>query len=435
MVETESIEFKENTSELEDAAIALTAMLNKNGNGKVIFGAKDDGTIVGQDIGKNTLRSISQHISNFIEPKVIPTIDLTELDNGKGYITVTVSGLNRPYAYRGTIYIRSGEENKKVPITELRRMFQGYSDLLKDTIAFRQDLTFESLVGRLRSRGLHVKDDRRLYDNYELIRSDGKFNMQAELLSDQNKVPLTAVVFNGTDRTAISIRKEFSGRNLIDELEQIEMFAESLNENRIIMNGLVREEIQQFDMIPFREAWVNACVHNTWAPGIPPTVQFFSDRVEIISNGSIPYTQTAQEFFSGRSMPINESLMRVFIAAGVSEHTGHGIPIIVQGYGREAFEITGGTVKVTLKYRFDKKGLNISESGNGDYRRNSVIIMQYMAANPKCTLTELSETTGLKRGTLGKTVVKMQEQGLIIRKGSKRNGTWEVIADQNNPLR
>ncbi len=143
-VETEYVEYKESTTELEDAAITLTAMLNKNGSGKVIFGMKDNGTPVGQDIGKTTLKSISQHIHNFIEPRIIPTIDVTELENGKSIITVKVSGLNRPYAYKNSIYIRSGEENKRVPITELRQMFQSYSDLLKDTVAFRQDLTFSS---------------------------------------------------------------------------------------------------------------------------------------------------------------------------------------------------------------------------------------------------------------------------------------------------
>ena len=425
-VETESVEYKESTTELEDGILALTAMLNKNGYGKVIFGAKDNGSVVGQDVGKNTLKSISQHIHNFVEPRVIPTIDITELDNGKGVITVTASGLNRPYAYKNSIYIRFGEENKKVPITELRRMFQSYSDLLKDTIAFRQDLTFNGLVGRLRSRGLHVEDDQKLYDNYELMRSDGKFNIQAELLSDQNKVPLTAVVFDGKDRTAISIRKDFSGRNLFDELEQVQMFAESINENRVTMDGLVRKETQQFMMDSFREAWVNACVHNTWTLGIPPTVQFFSDRVEIISNGTIPYTQTAEEFFNGRSMPINESLMRIFIAAGISEHTGHGIPVIVKEYGREAFEITGGTVRVVLKYNFERTGTTVQESFvNTD--SDTTRILQFLSKNPKSTISELSDAIGIKKGTLGKKMVELQNEGMLLREGSKKTGSWKVI--------
>ena len=427
-VETEYVEYKESTTELEDAAIALTAMLNKNGSGKVIFGMKDNGTPVGQDIGKTTLKSISQHIHNFIEPRIIPTIDVTELENGRSIITVTVSGLNRPYAYKNNIYIRSDEENKRVPITELRQMFQSYSDLLKDTVAFRQDLTFSSLTGRLRAKSLHVEDDKRLYDSYELMRSDGKFNMQAELLSDQNKVPLTAVVFSGTDRTAISIRKDFSGRCLFDELEQVQMFAESINETKVLINGLVRQETQQFEMDAFREAWVNACVHNLWIHGIPPTVQFFSDRVEIISNGSLPYTQTLQEFFDGRSMPVNESLMRVFIAAGISEHTGHGVPIIVKKYGQEAFEITGGTVKVILRYKFEKNSLTVQEQ-----RPDSEVeeILQYLAEDPKLTLSHLSEITGIKRGTLGKLIVDLQSKGLLSREGSKKSGSWKVLKNTN----
>ena len=427
-VETEYVEYKESTTELEDAVIALTAMLNKNGSGKVIFGMKDDETPVGQDVGKTTLKSISQHIHNFIEPRIIPTIDVTELENGRSIITVTVSGLNRPYAYKNNIYIRSDEENKRVPITELRQMFQSYSDLLKDTVAFRQDLTFSSLTGRLRAKSLHVEDDKRLYDSYELMRSDGKFNMQAELLSDQNKVPLTAVVFSGTDRTAISIRKDFSGRCLFDELEQVQMFAESINETKVLINGLVRQETQQFEMDAFREAWVNACVHNLWIHGIPPTVQFFSDRVEIISNGSLPYTQTLQEFFDGRSMPVNESLMRVFIAAGISEHTGHGVPIIVKKYGHEAFDITGGTVKVILRYKFEKNSLTVQEQ-----RPDSEVeeILQYLAEDPKLTLSHLSEITGIKRGTLGKLIVDLQSKGLLSREGSKKSGSWKVLKNTN----
>jgi len=53
--------------------------------------------------------------------------------------------------------------------------------------------------------------------------------------------------------------------------------------------------------------------------------------------------------------------------------------------------------------------------------------MQYMAANPKCTLGELSEAIGIKRGTLGNIVIRIQDEGLIIREGAKKKGTWEVI--------
>lgn len=51
-------------------------MLNKNGYGVLYFGVKDNGDVVGQQIGDRTLREISQAIANFIKPQIIPTIEL-----------------------------------------------------------------------------------------------------------------------------------------------------------------------------------------------------------------------------------------------------------------------------------------------------------------------------------------------------------------------
>ena len=49
-------------------------VLNKNGKGILYFGVRNDGEIVGQQIGDRTLREISQGIANAIKPQIIPTI-------------------------------------------------------------------------------------------------------------------------------------------------------------------------------------------------------------------------------------------------------------------------------------------------------------------------------------------------------------------------
>ena len=65
--ETEQVEFKKSTSELKEAVISLSAMLNKHGQGLVYFGVKNDGTVVGQRIGADTggdiSRAIRQHLT------------------------------------------------------------------------------------------------------------------------------------------------------------------------------------------------------------------------------------------------------------------------------------------------------------------------------------------------------------------------------------
>ena len=73
--ESETLEFKKSTSELKEAVISIGAILNKHQKGKLYFGIKNDGTVIGHGIGKKTLRDISKTISDHIEPKIFPKIN------------------------------------------------------------------------------------------------------------------------------------------------------------------------------------------------------------------------------------------------------------------------------------------------------------------------------------------------------------------------
>ena len=87
-VETEKTEFKKTTGELREGITSLASMLNKNGYGVLYFGVKDNGDIVGQQMGNRTLIEISQAIANFLKPQVIPTIEHKLIDD-KNVIKIT----------------------------------------------------------------------------------------------------------------------------------------------------------------------------------------------------------------------------------------------------------------------------------------------------------------------------------------------------------
>ena len=89
--ETETLEFKKTTAELKEAVISMAAMLNKHGGGEMYFGVRNDGTVLGQQIGDATLRDISQAVSYHIEPKVFPKIELAYIDD-KPCIHVAFNG-------------------------------------------------------------------------------------------------------------------------------------------------------------------------------------------------------------------------------------------------------------------------------------------------------------------------------------------------------
>jgi ATP-dependent DNA helicase RecG len=75
--ETENIELIKSTSELKEAIISISAILNKHGRGTVYLGIEDDGTVVGQQIGKSTVKDISKSISDHID-FANPTVNITK---------------------------------------------------------------------------------------------------------------------------------------------------------------------------------------------------------------------------------------------------------------------------------------------------------------------------------------------------------------------
>lgn len=68
--ESERVEFKETTGQLDRGMETLCAFLNGDG-GTVLFGVTDRGKIIGQDVADSTKRSIAEAI-NRIEP--VPTV-------------------------------------------------------------------------------------------------------------------------------------------------------------------------------------------------------------------------------------------------------------------------------------------------------------------------------------------------------------------------
>ena len=107
-----------------------------------------------------------------------------------------------------------------------------------------------------------------------------------------------------------------------------------------------RPETPLFDNKAFREAIINAVLHNLWVSGNEPMISVFSDRIEILSRGTLPPAQTMEGFFLGESVPVNEKL---------SEKSGRGVPKIIETYGREAFTFRENSIVVTIPLHRIKK--------------------------------------------------------------------------------
>ena len=183
-VETEKIEFKKSTGELKEAIVSIAAMLNKHKSGVLYFGVRNDGEVVGQQIGNDTLREISQAVSNFIKPQIIPSISY-ELVDDKNIIKIVAEGSERPYSAYGKYYMRSADEDREISPSMLRALMMSSADSIVSVESTNQELTFNQLKLMYANSGLTLSEET-FRHNLNLFTQGGKYNLMANILADVN---------------------------------------------------------------------------------------------------------------------------------------------------------------------------------------------------------------------------------------------------------
>ena len=421
--ENETTEFKKTTGELKEGIQSLASMLNKSGKGVLYFGVKNNGDVVGQHLGETTLRDISQAIANHIKPQVIPTIDAQLLENVI-IIKVAVEGNNKPYSAYGKYYIRTSDEDRDVSPEQLKQLmlFTNNEDSITKIESDNQELTFNTIKSLYLSKG-YTLDENTYKNNMKLLTKGGKYNLLANLMSDKNDVSIKVARFSGKDKTELVKRNEYGYKCLLIAMQQVLDYIEALNETFVEIKGAKRIEKKLFDFLCFREAWLNACLHNSWHKHTPPAVYVFNDRIEIISTGGLPADYSKEEFYKGISHPINIELQKIMGQLDYVEQTGHGVPLIVSKYGKDAFNFTDNFINVTIPFSSEQ---TIPQALNIKLSFNQQRVVNMMIENPHITSVELIELTQLSKTSIYNIIKRLKEQGVIERIGSDKNGYWKV---------
>ena len=426
--ETELVEFKKTTGELKEGIISLASMLNKNGKGVLYFGVRNDGEVIGQQIGDRTMREISQGIANAIKPQIIPTI-IMELCDDKNVIKVTVSGDEKPYSAYGKYYMRSADEDREISPKQLRSLMLSISDSIVNIEANNQELTFEQLKTLYAGKDLTIREST-FKQNMNLLTREGTYNLMAGILADTNSYSIKVAVFRGTDKTELVRRNEYGYKCMLIAVKQVLDYMEALNDTIVNVGGSIRKESKLFDFPCFREAWLNACLHNRWSRQTPPAVYVFDDRIEIISVGGLPEGLSLEEFYEGKSKPVNLELQQIMVQLDYIEQTGHGVPLIVSRYGKEVFDITENFITVTIplnKYREINRSLQRLGHRLIDDIDEKILIL--MRENSDINLSEISRQIGLGTTAITKRIRGLKEKGIVERNGSKKNGKWVVLKE------
>ena len=446
-------EFKENLINADKIGEYISALSN---SAKVIgsdyayffwgvsdFAHKIVGTSFDYNMDVNN-EPLEHYLLRNLYPNLSFKFDEFVVDNKRIVILIIPASINVPTSYKQKRYIRIGssvESLLRYPEreAELWASLNHKSDSIETIVSQYQDLTFNSLIKYYSTKGVTLKDDT-FKENLGLLTNDGKYNLLAQLLSDNSHINIRVAIFAGrTKSDPLFSVKEFGMMNLLFSLDKILDYGDTFNipqadeRHRIV----TRKEVRLFDVESYREAIINAFVHNNWKEQNAPMFTFYSDRIEILSNGALSPKLSIEDFYKGKSEPKNKKLSDIFLQLHISERIGRGVPTILNNYGEKAFKFADNWIQVTIPFNFIKavdyqiKENVVNEGGEEVVskllNKSQMVIIKAVRNNPNITITELSIETGLGHTTIQNNLNKMQKMSIIERIGSRKKGYWKVI--------
>ena len=184
MRETKNLEFKETVSNIFLKTVSAYA---NYGTGKIEFGRKDDGSVVGIKDVKSTCLNIENMINDSIKPA--PDYSLTISD--KNIITLTVKeGSYKPYFYKSKAYKRNDSATVEVDALELTRLIlEGQNQSYDSLTSSKNKLEFKILGEKLKSVMGVEKLTKDLLITLELYNKKEGYTIAGELLADNNDFP------------------------------------------------------------------------------------------------------------------------------------------------------------------------------------------------------------------------------------------------------
>lgn len=453
--EREWFEFKANWFQPETlgeyiSALSNAAALSGRKYGYFVWGIDDEThEIVGTDFDQYQDYK-KEPYQNFLNRNLTPHVRIefndVDIDNKRVVLLSIECANDVPTAFRGERFARIGSSKvnlKDYPKLEkslFKVLENGYPTIL-NTPAIYQDLTFNKLFMYYGAKGVELRRET-FINNLSLKMSDGRFNILAQLLSDDSHMPLRVSIFEGkTKASNLYSVKDFGYDCILYSLKNLLDYGDVLNLVRSDETNRKEErnDYTLFDIKSYNEAIVNAVLHNKWAEGNEPMISVFSDRIEILSRGNLAPYQTIDGFFLGESIPVNEKLSNIFAQLRISDKSGRGVPKIVSNYGRNAFEFRENSIVVTIPFKIIKKDGETNDSlvtipntlfDNDRFKTlNSVrkTIISEMRNNPNVTKAQLMVVLNISDTAVDKNIKFLRDNNFIRRIGSNKNGYWEVL--------
>lgn len=380
--ESERVEWKENVADVHDVVRTAAAFSNDYSNlggGYIVCGArekKDEHGFQAVELtGLNSARfreiegMVMSHCREKVEPPITPVIYEESIAGNpeRRILVFIVPSTGYAHSYKADAndsskyWIRLGKETREARDGLLRELLVRKGQLAPwdrraSTTATQSDIDLITLRDSLQHMGLW--NPRESIEDYMSTR-DSISSFVPPLLAEQNlseprprnfsvllfgrelvkHVPGAYVIFSvyrGRDRSEPTAeRREIVG----SVLDQTRKVIEQLNAEAYVAYDKASPLPNQtkYPMRALQEAAVNAIVHRDYEIGQPIRITVFSDRIEIVSPGTLARAVDEERFKSGQAAPFwrNQALAYFFSRLQFAQAEGQGIPTIIRSMREE----------------------------------------------------------------------------------------------------
>ncbi len=412
MKENKCLEFK---STVTNTFLKTVSAYSNFGDGEILFGVNDDGTICGIENAEQVCLDIENRINDSISPK--PDFEL-EIDSTESMIRLVVrEGKYKPYLYKGKAYRRSDSATIEVDQAELKNLVLEGSNLSFEEIdSGEDDLLFEELTSKLKEKLELSVVSEDVLRTLGFFTKNRKYNNAAALLADKNSFYGIDIARFGNSINEIMDREIICGVSILKQYDTaIHMIQRYYQYEEI--SGIERKTVQLIPENAYREAVANALIHRDWSMNAHIRIAMFPDRIEIKSPGGLPKGLTAREYENGEiSCLRNPILGNVFFRLKYIEMFGTGVTRIKYAYNdariKPKFAITDNVISVVLPVLSNKYNVSNDEEK----------IIKALENGMQLSSSELVKITGFTKSKTLRLVEALKEKD-YVRVFGKGRGT------------
>jgi len=434
--ESEKVEFKERfDKETIETAVAFA---NTKG-GIILIGVSDKNRIKGTQIGKDTLNDWANQISQSTEPRVIPEIEVSEIDD-KSVVIIRIKEFPiKPVSVKGKYFRRVGNSNRIMPMQEIAQMHFHSAGMSWDKLAAR-DVTIEEIdvekvkryIKKANETGRRkVGDDEKPLQVLEKLelRKEGRPTWAATLLFHERpqRFLSQAVIHCGRfkEETMVIDDRMIEGTIIEQVDEAMDFIRKNINVRFVITGKPEREQIWDYPLEALREAVINAVCHRDYTIPSNTEVRIYDDKLIVWSPGGLPFGITIADLYEPHSSVLrNKGIGGIFYDMGWIEQWGSGIDkmrkaCMKAGLPEPQFEEYQGFRVIFRKDIYTEEYLR--DLGLNERQMKAVM---YVKEKGKITNKEYREITGLSDEGARIDLGELTEKRVLQLRGKGRNAHY-----------